>query len=52
MYTVTVLPSDMSRWIHCKMEDDIIHGACGPVDLGELITIFTHWARPPVRPDR
>lgn len=42
---------DMSHWIHCKVEDDVFQGACGPFDLGELIAIFTDWAEPASRPD-
>ncbi len=31
-------------WIHCKLENNVFSGACGPKNLIELLEIFRKWA--------
>jgi hypothetical protein len=31
-------------WISCWTEDGFFRGACGPLNLGELLQIFADWA--------
>lgn len=34
-------------WIHCRVEDDgAFHGYGGALNLGELLTVFLHFANP------
>lgn len=33
-------------WLHCWVEDNVFHGACGPFNLEETLQIFLKWANP------
>jgi hypothetical protein len=33
-------------WIQCDIKDNKFDGACGPLNLSEVLTIFREWAEP------
>ncbi len=35
-----VIERDENDWIHCKIENEVFLGACGPTNLDEVLELF------------
>ncbi len=32
-------------WLHCWVEKEVFHAACGPLNLEEVLEVFLKWAK-------
>jgi hypothetical protein len=41
---VKVHRANENDWLQCRVEDGEFKGACGPLNFGELLSVFLKWA--------
>lgn len=41
---ITIQRESENDWVHCRIEANQFYAACGPLNLGEMLSYFLDWA--------